>query len=162
MCDKAENKSYNIGICLLRLLMSFIVIVCHYYTGNFIIISLMKNLAVPVFMLISFMYYRNILNGKSEIICRFKRLLYPYIIWPVIYWIIYNVLHFFLKWSGYRTTINSLLWQIAFGGSPDLMPQYWYMFDLFVLTVFMLWGYYHRGGDITDMFYMHSFSISKC
>lgn len=147
MSNKIENKNYNIGICLLRLLMSFIVVSCHYYAGNIVIISLMKNLAVPVFMLIAFMYFKNILSDKGrKIIGRLKRLLYPYVIWPIIYWLLYNALYFFLKWDGYRATVNSLLWQIAFGGSPDLMPQYWYMFDLIVLTIFMLAGYYHRGG----------------
>lgn len=141
-------RNINIGICFLRLWMSFVVITCHYYTGNVAIISLMRNLAVPVFMLIAFLYFKNLLNGKKKIISRFKRLLYPYMIWPIVYWNAYNLLYIFLKWN-YKTPVNSLFWQISFGSSASLLPQFWYMFDLIVITIFMLSGLYHRGGVLS-------------
>lgn len=146
MNSGVRSNNRNIGICLLRLMMSFVVILCHYYTGNNIVISSMRNIAVPVFMILSFVYFKNILSGNNEkILYRFKRLLYPYIIWPIIYWISYNLLHTFLKWE-FKISISNLFWQIAFGASERLMPQFWYLFDLMILTVFMLMGLYYRGG----------------
>lgn len=56
-----RNKEVNYGICLLRLLMCFEVIITHFYTAvdrNIcgIILSRMTRLAVPTFFIISFYY----------------------------------------------------------------------------------------------------------
>ena len=96
---KINNKSkrINIGLQLLRMILCYWVIFVHVvpkiinkrFRNN---LSL-KHYHVPSFMLISFyFYYRHLKNRDiNKIILRFKRLLTPYLLWPLIYMIINNL-----------------------------------------------------------------------
>ena len=83
-----ENKikQINIGVELLRFILCLWIVIVHcsdiknehkrYFA---------KGFHVPTFIFISFYFFYPILEGRdiSKIILRFKRLLLPYILWPI-------------------------------------------------------------------------------
>lgn len=74
--DRSMENTYNYGLALLKIIMSFEVVLCHYWgrygeytvlTGNYLLLfSWLRNLAVPVFLIISF-YYLHSLAKKKDI-----------------------------------------------------------------------------------------------
>ena len=140
------KKRINIGLELLRIWMSFEVILVHYWAHDRGIPSKYlkifvdtKMLAVVVFMLVAFILSSDmIMNGtKEKIYSRFERLAVPYVGWAVIYWLIYCLMDLILK-TDYVNGIGDLGWQLLFGSSPNLNAQMWYQFNLILLTVLFI------------------------
>lgn len=144
--NRAFKSDYNIGLSILRTFMCFLVILCHFWTANVPDtgwkgwLHFLKGYAVPVFMLLSFFLTEKILisHDKERIIKRFQRLLVPYLCWPLIYWILYNVLDWWKRGSGLGCGISELFWQFLMGHSARLNGVMWYQFDLMVLTLLFL------------------------
>ena len=135
-----ENRNYNYGIALLRMLMCFEVVVSHCWIGSVSIYSLpfyrLRGLAVPVFMFLSFYYsakyFSTIDYTKTK--KRIWRVVYPQIGWAIIYWIVLIILQIRMD-----ITFTDLLWQIVSGHSPKLNPSMWFQTVLIALTfVFIL------------------------
>lgn len=96
-----DVKNYNVGIALLKFLMALVVVWFHFgvpFAGC--------NLAVPVFMLLSFFFVGSDYNLSKRIL----RVLYPFWFWSVIG----IVLHIVLCGS---VTIKGVLLQILLGHS---------------------------------------------
>lgn len=121
------------------MLMCFEVVLAHYWTnrsnGWFLVFEKMIVLAVPVFMLISFMLTRKkiILGDKLYLKNRLIRLLYPSFIWACIYYCIYYFVGFLFQIKTVNG-ISDLLWQLVTGHCPRLNPAMWYIIVLCILT----------------------------
>ena len=95
MEKKEIQININLGIEILRLILSFWIVIAH---CSYIKINHIKYLGrhfhVPTFFLIAFFFYFRLFSERliSKIISRFERLLVPYLIWPIIVLIINNIL----------------------------------------------------------------------
>ena len=83
-----KNLNRNYGLQILRMILSFWIVICHSCkTGNHFWRKI-KNLKyhVPTFFIISFYYfYKNLYERNiTKIRLRLERLLIPYFIWPII------------------------------------------------------------------------------
>ena len=129
------NKNINYNLELLRLILSFYVVLyhCYKYADKF------KKGAfhVPIFMLMSFYFYYNILKAKSciKIKKRFLRISFPYIIWPILLYICNNILFKLFGFSPYKKqlSLKDLLLQLIFGIKFHLV--FYYQFILIILTI---------------------------
>ena len=97
---KMNENNLNLGIEILRILLSFWVVTVHcYYSRNNYVKLFYKKIKfhVPTFIFISFYFYYNKLSKRSinKIIQRFKRLLIPYIIWALLILLIILILYYF-------------------------------------------------------------------
>jgi fucose 4-O-acetylase-like acetyltransferase len=93
--NKNINKKINYSLQLLRIILSFWVVIHHTYKYAY---KLHKGkFHVPIFMIMSFYFYYNTLNIKSiiKIKYRFQRISIPYIIWPFLLFICNNILFYF-------------------------------------------------------------------
>ena len=94
--NKINVKKINLGLQLLRMILSFWIVIIHsyFFKGKARLKKHFdeKMFHVPTFMLISFYFFYNYLQKRDnfKISQRFKRLLIPYIIWPFIYLVINN------------------------------------------------------------------------
>ena len=89
-----NKKEINIGISFLRVILSFMVILDHFY--DYAILSKYYYILyyhIPTFFLISFYYNYNTLTSFNinRIKSRFGRILIPYFSWCTISWIINNI-----------------------------------------------------------------------
>lgn len=140
---KTKKKiNFNYGLAILKSLLAFSVISTHYFkqnsTKNKIILFLTKNrkLHVPSFFIISFYLMSEHLLSLSikYLLRRIKRLLIPYIIWPIIVWIINHILNILLKSQLFPSSIQVLKLQLLWG--CIFMPQFWFQWDLIIITLF--------------------------
>lgn len=138
------KREYNIGLAILRTIMSFMVVLCHCWDasearGILKVFSCVRGFAVPVFMLMSFILVQQTLveHKKSKIICRFERLLIPHFGWAVIYWVIFLLIDSIFN-THFEHGITDIIWQILFGHSPQLIPVMWYQVNLIWLTLLFL------------------------
>ena len=93
-----SNKKVNLGLEILRILLSFWVIMYHYYRPrNKVIYNLIIQHAfhVPTFMIISFYFLFPNLSKRNleKIKNRPERLIIPYILYPILFWIVKNLLY---------------------------------------------------------------------
>ena len=99
---------------------------------------ILSQLHVPTFFIISFYFLYNNLYKRNikKIISRFERLLIPYIIWPILIFIINNILFITLKLGRFNKilSINNLIIQIIFG--INFHDIFWFQFDLIIITLF--------------------------
>lgn len=128
------KKDINIGLNLLRVIMSFAVVRTHFGCGD-----IFGTIAVPVFMIMSFFFTEKYIidRDNDKLKNRIERLVYPYILWAVIYWSIYRLSALFFD-KHTEVKLSSLLFQIAFGHSGELNPAMWFHFDLIFFTIFMI------------------------
>jgi len=135
MKDRYKNKKINYSFELLRLILSLWVVIHHCYKYSYIY---RKGLfPVPTFIIMSFYFYYNILNKKEiiKINQRFQRILIPYIIWPIILFIINNILFIQLGFSLYnkKLLLNDFIIQLIFGQKFHFI--FYYQFNLIFLTL---------------------------
>ncbi len=138
---KEISKKFNYGLCLLRLLMAFEVVLCHFWRDDsyskwlnpFMYI---RELAPPVFFLLSFMLVEKVFLSKdfSKAKKRFGRLVWPQIGWTVIYFGAYKLLEVILQ-VDITGGIRDMVWQLFTGHSETLNPTMWYQVSLIVLNV---------------------------
>lgn len=135
MKDRHINKKINYSFQLLRLILSVWVVIHHYYQYSYLY---RKGLfPVPTFMIMSFFFYYNILIKKDiiKIKQRFQRILIPYIIWPIILWIVNNTLLELFEFSIYdkKIYLNDFIYQLIFGYHYHSI--FYYQFNLIFLTI---------------------------
>lgn len=128
------NKKINYSLELLRLILAFWVVIHHCYKYAY---KLFKGtFHVPIFMLMSFYFYYNTLKTKNSINIkkRFQRILFPYIIWPILLFICNNILFKLFGFSQYNTILllKDLLLQLIFGMQYYIV--FYYQFILIFLT----------------------------
>lgn len=132
----------NIGIDILRIWMSFEVILCHF--GHELrpclitsILSKFRVLAVPIFMLISFYLFSkslvpNCIDSKG-LGRRLRRLYIPLVFWALVYFVVDRIL-VNCGCDVDEPTISMLFWQLVTGHS--LNPPMWFNVSLAILTMF--------------------------
>lgn len=133
-------KTYEYGVALLKIIMSFEVILCHYWTEHgdlqFYLIPFAnaQPLAVPIFMLVSFYLCERFFNEFSKVNLkkRMWRLIYPFWIWGGVYFLFYKTFQLINKVN--PVSVKDLLWQLILGCSPVLNPPLWFQADLIIIT----------------------------
>lgn len=134
------EKKYNYGIGILRAFMCFEVILYHFwnsleYTNSIYAFPIkVKTTAVPVFMILSFVYAKGLFNNLSSINIRkrFSRLVVPHIGWAICYWLIFEAIDIVFK----QDNVNGgkdLLAQLVIG--QPLNSSMWFQATLIYLTV---------------------------
>ena len=139
-----SKQNYNIFIALLRMYLSFIVVNAHCFTPSIYIskrkyiLKILKNRThVPTFFIISFYFCHDLLISKNiqKIKHRFERLIIPYLLWPIIIWIINKCLIFFFDWKN-NISFKELKMQLLAGHS--FMPVFWFQYNLIFITLLVV------------------------
>ena len=137
---KAKNcqiikKEINIGISILRVILSLMVVLDHFYNAK----KMKKYYSIlyyhiPTFFVISFYYnYKTLTSfNSSKIKSRFKRILIPYFSWCTISWMINNIYYHILK-KKCRHSFRDYLINLM-NGHIFLVPL-WFQNNLFLLTL---------------------------
>lgn len=139
-----DRQKINLeGIQILRMLLSLWIVLGHCCKiRNKILIILLKDkyFHVPIFLIISFYFFYDKLNFRSinKIKIRFERLLIPYLIYPIIIFILNRV--FFINTDfniHYRKVkLFHFIKQFIFGHGIHMI--FWFQFYLIFLSVFYL------------------------
>ena len=137
MHSKPKNTR-NYGVEILRMIMAFFVILEHCYKPKNVTIQKITNklrFHVPTFFIISFYYLNsNLVNWKVDKIKeRLNRLLIPYLIYPIIVYIVYNFLYIFFHFEELRKSLYQLLIQFIVGRL--LCSVLWFQFNLILISI---------------------------
>ena len=138
--NSIKKKQFYLGIEILRMFFSFIILFFHcrnktIYSKNFTeYLRELVGLGLTTFFIISFHFSYNSFTSKNinKINERFKRLLIPYIIWPII-------IYLEKKLSNYTNgKNNSFLWkfliyQILIGNGIYIIL--WFIFNLIFISL---------------------------
>ena len=135
-----KNKKIYNGIELLRFLFCLWIVIIH---CSDIKIRHKKYLErgfhVPTFFVISFYFFYPQLRDRiiTKIITRFERLLYPYILWPIIILILNNVLLTFFKIGEFDTKISlhDFYIQIILGARYHVI--FWFQFNIIFISLIL-------------------------
>jgi surface polysaccharide O-acyltransferase-like enzyme len=133
----------DINVSLLKMLMSFCVILAHcwksknYHSLFFFPFKEMEVYAVPIFMIIAFYYSEYLFVSRNRFLFsnRIIRLLVPHLGWALIYWLYYLLV--------YKTPVTELFWQILTGHSTVLNPTMWFQVELILFTLLFFFLFYH-------------------
>lgn len=103
------EKEKNYGISILRVILSFMVVIDHFYIKKKKYVYLLYY-HIPTFFLISFYYTHNtfVNSNISKIKLRFERLIIPYFCWSIISLVINNIYYYLFKRPCFHT-INHFL-----------------------------------------------------
>lgn len=132
-----KKKNINLGLEILRMFMSFWVVLNHCYkTDN----KKMNNIIfrhrfhVPSFIIMSFYFLNNNLKTRNikKVKSRLERLIIPYIVYPIIFLIINNLLY---KCFNINNKIHfiKLIKQLLIG--RGYYGVLWFQFNLILLTI---------------------------
>ena len=133
------NNNVNIGIEILRMILSFWILTVHCLRVRNKIwrkIIFVMRFHVPCFFIISFYFYYKVIFRRdiNKIKQRFLRLLIPYFIWPFIIILFKTSIHLFTKREfDIKAIIKKLMYQFVFG--RRIMPVFWFQFNLLILTL---------------------------
>lgn len=145
------KQQRNYGISILKIWMSFEVILIHAWDRNESGILLfpfrkIQSFAVPVFMLCAFFFFSSALfeGNWRKLGERIKRLFVPLLLWAVIYVLILNV--FYLICGGDYLNFYDLLLQTITGYVEKINTAMWFQVDLIILTfIFFLLIRFFKG-----------------
>lgn len=130
-----NKKDQYVGIDYARVICSFWVVCIHFYgfDNQFNDFFLLKKMAVPIFMLISFFLTANIYTSLNLIGLkkRMVRLYVPLCFWGGVYFIIRSILE-------KRLLIRALLLELLFGNSGENNPVFWFNAVQIYITI-LLW-----------------------
>jgi len=135
---KNTRNSRNYGVEILRMIMAFFVILEHFYKPKKITLHKIANklrFHVPIFLIISFYYLNNNLVDRkvNKIKERLKRLLIPYLFYPIIIYIVNNFLYIIFSLKKLKISLNLLIIQFIVG--RYLCPVLWFQFNLILITI---------------------------
>ena len=88
-----EKKQKNYGIALLRVLLSFMVVIDHCYNKRKKKVFMhILYYHIPTFFVLSFYftYHTFATYNISKIKLRFERIVIPYFVWSIICWLLFN------------------------------------------------------------------------
>ncbi len=125
------KKEFNYGIALLRIWMSFEVVVVHYLWNTaerWNLVERVKWEAVPVFVVIAFVFWKPENSNKQ-----LKRLLYPYFTWTIVLYCVEQL--FYCCKIGIGISPQELFWQLVTGYA--FIPPYWYV--VAITSIIILW-----------------------
>lgn len=146
-----QTDNYNYSVAFMKAFLSFCVVCCHYWHSEHLdfypvaMLYRMRGVAVPIFVLISFFLTEKMYSEKK--VDKFKkrlwRLLFPFFVWGILYFVGYRIIDIILKSIGFEQGLSiafnykDLIWQLIFGSDRYLCPQLWYQFALIVITIVM-------------------------
>ena len=133
-----KNK-HSYAIDILRVLLAFGVVLCHYWspeteTGlNSVILAWRQNAASAFFLLSFFLTgSRFLTNDQDYLKKRLKRLLIPYFVWGLFGWVVYAAVHCF--GMSIRKVLMGLFWQMLVGHGDAVNSPLWFLAVLCWLT----------------------------
>jgi len=131
-----KNGKINYSLQLLRLILSFWVVLHHSYSKIHKIIN-KGRFHVSIFMMMSFYFYYNTCKTKNiiKIKQRFQRILIPYIFWPTFTFIINNILFKYFRCSLYnkKLLLKDLIEQLIVGAGYHNL--FYFLFILIILSI---------------------------
>lgn len=135
-----NKKQFNYGLALLKSFLSFLVLLSHNFdirtTKNKIIIFMFlhRRFHVPSFFIMSFYFmYNNLLTINSIILFRrLIRILAPYVGWPIIIWIMNNILNIILA-KKFPDSFEELKFQLLLGNR--FIQPLWFNWMLMLITI---------------------------
>lgn len=138
-----KGKKLNVGIQILRMLFSFHILVFHCINkklySNKIINFIIGNVEIDltVFFIISFYYSNHTFISKNivKIKQRFYRLLIPFIIWPLIFFITHNLSYYL---NGEKNYFKSYLLYYQFLVGNGINIVFWFQCHLIILSILFL------------------------
>lgn len=95
---KEKENSFNYGLALLRTLMCYEVVLCHFWVTEVPVylqpFSILRPYAVHVFMFMSFFLTQKsfMKKNKDYVVNRIWKLLLPQLVWNFIYFVIYWII----------------------------------------------------------------------
>ena len=138
--NKNKIISKNLGLQLLRTILSFWVIIFHCCrVKNKILktILIRSKLHVPTFMIISFYFLYPIISNRkiNKIKERIYRLYIPFLFYPLLIWMLNNLLYILFKSNSFnkKISIKELIIQLLVG--RPIIPVLWFHCNLLVLTI---------------------------
>lgn len=134
--NKDQNKiEINNGIQILRTILSYLVLQLHCYNihyKNRIIIFFINSFHfyVPTFIIISYYFSYKIIKFKiiDKIKLRLKRLAIPYLLWPIIFFIINSIQYLINKNKINKYKLKDLYLQFLTG--KPIYDVFWYLCNL--------------------------------
>ena len=128
---KNVDKTTNLGIQLLRFLLCLWIVIAHCsYIKPEHYKYVMRGFHVPIFILLAFYFFYPSLSLRKieKIIIRFKRLLIPYILWPLIIIILNNALIKLFSFGQFRQYLpyKYLYYQYIIG--TPIHNVFWFQF----------------------------------
>ena len=138
--NKPRIKRINLGIELLRfLLCNWIVIVHCSAISKKYIKYFNRAFHVPTFFFLSFYFCYESFSKRNigKIISRFQRLLIPYFFWPLIIFLVHNILFEFFLLGQYYTklTLKDLYIQLIIGSRFHTI--FWFQFNIIFISLFI-------------------------
>jgi hypothetical protein len=133
-----KTKKLYLGIEILRMLFAFFILFFHcrnknIYSSSFItILSEIVDVGLTLFFIISFYFSYNSFSSKyiNKIRDRFIRLLIPYIIWPIIKYLLKTIFN-----NNYsKKKLKFLIYQIIIGNGIYII--FWFNFNLIFISLF--------------------------
>ena len=138
----ALRKKYNYGLGLLKVYLSFTVIISHCCkretTKNkfiFLIFVKRRKVHVPSFFILSFYFMHDhfITLRVQKLLGRLERLIIPYLGWPIIIYILNNEIFNRLIKNNNKYSIKDLKNQLLWGNR--FIIQFWFQWDLIMITI---------------------------
>ena len=136
-----HKKQINLGIQILRIILSFWVVVIHsyYFIGKQ---KIKKNLNekmfhVPSFLFISFYFFYNSIakRDNNKIIQRIKRLCIPYFIWPFLFLVINNLIDKIFGVKNFKRILSLKDYYIQILLCESYYASFWYLNILLFLSI---------------------------
>lgn len=142
------KKEFNIGIAILRVFLSFMVVMDHIYNRQEIKKYLrFLHYHIPSFFVISFYFtYRTLTSfNVQKIKLRLERLLIPYFSWCTISWIIRNIYFYILK-KQYRHSLTDYIINLINGHIFNVVLWFQNILILvtfvFLIIIYIFQSYY--------------------
>lgn len=133
-----RKKEYNIGIGILRVCLSFMVIMDHFYNQEkYKKYAYFFYYHIPTFFLLSFFYTFNTLTfyNINKIKSRFERIMIPYFSWCFIYWI-FNLIYFYMLKTNCRHSFIDFIRNLVNGHIFN--NALWFQNILILMTITFL------------------------
>lgn len=144
---EVENK-FNIGLAFLRPILSFFVVITHFYNNKSFAKGYWKLILlkaekfffhVRIFFIMAFYFsYKTLVsNDCKKKIIRLERLCIPYFLWPIIFFFLNNIFrkYFRMKYI-FKFKVKDLKEQLYFG--HGYIFSFWYQWNLIFITIFFI------------------------
>lgn len=139
--ENSKLTRRNIGIEILRVLLSFWIILLHCYNSknSTLLLLKQKKFHVPCFFFISFYFLFPLVSKRSisKFKLRIKKLLIPFYIFPIVIWFVNNVLFCIFHWNRFNRflTLYELRNQLIIGRGIFGIGVLWFQFNLIIFTI---------------------------
>ena len=133
-----QRKEINLGISILRVILSFMVVMDHLYnTKKFSHYLYILYYHIPTFFVISFYYtYKTLISFDiPKLKLRYQRLLIPYVSYSIIGWILNNI-HFYIFKKDCSHSLKDFLHNLLNGHIFNV--ALWFQINLIVITTLFI------------------------